>query len=619
MRQAFSALFAVVFGLWAAVATAQSVWVQVEAEPNLAQAQQRARVYAEIFPDVGGFQLNSGWYAITLGPYTEEDAIARIRSLLSRGEIPSDAFLVEGSSYGAQFWPVGADSRSQQAVAAPETTEGQSSTDLGALLSQGGAQTTAPEEGTETASVEPAAEPEVETALVEPEPEPEPVIPEETRREALRSEGRLSRDEKFELQIALQWFGYYDGPIDASFGPGTRGSMAAWQESKDYEQTGVLTTRQRSELLSDYAAVLASLGLATRRDEVAGIELELPLAMVVFDRYDPPFAHYNSINDSGVTVLLISQTGDEASLLGLYDIMQTLEIVPLEGERERRSNRFTLTGANDEIVSHTYAELSDGAVKGFTLIWPTGDEQRRQVVLKAMRDSFSPIEDAVLPEAIGDGALDQSVDLISGLQIRRPERSRSGFYINSRGAVLTTAAAVEGCGRITIDEAYEAEVVARDAELGLALLSPAEALAPIDYARFLAANPRLQSEVAVAGYSFEGMLTAPTLTFGTLADVRGLQGEETVKRLALAASPGDAGGPVFDTTGSVLGMLLPAERTGGKQLPPDVSFAANSMVIAEFLSNSGLSAAASDRSGALSTEDLTRLATNMTVLVSCWN
>ena len=35
-------------------------------------------------------------------------------------------------------------------------------------------------------------------------------------------------------------------------------------------------------------------------------------------------------------------------------------------------------------------------------------------------------------------------------------------------------------------------------------------------------------------------------TYGTLADTRGLNGEETVKRLALNAAPGDVGGPVFD-------------------------------------------------------------------------
>ncbi len=114
------------------------------------------------------------------------------------------------------------------------------------------------------------------------------------------------------------------------------------------------------------------------------------------------------------------------------------------------------------------------------------------------------------------------------------------------------------------------------------------------------------------------MLSAPTLTFGTLADVRGLRGEEQLKRLALAASPGDAGGPVFDTTGSVLGMLLPTTQVDGKRLPDDVSFAADAIAIAEFLSNAGYTPAASDGDRSLSPEDLTLLAAEMTVLVSCW-
>ena len=38
---------------------------------------------------------------------------------------------------------------------------------------------------------------------------------------------------------------------------------------------------------------------------------------------------------SGVRVLLISQSGDQGTLFGLYDIMQTLEIVPMEGPRDR--------------------------------------------------------------------------------------------------------------------------------------------------------------------------------------------------------------------------------------------------------------------------------------------
>ena len=577
MKHVIKSIAVLVAIFWTGAAMAQAVFVQVEAHTNFSDAQDRARIYAANIPDVNGFRLGSGWFAISLGPYDVDAATGRMQSLKAQRAIPADSFLVDRGAYSEQFFP---DGGSALSVIQPRQT-------------------------TQTAALEQPVAPIVE--------------PEETRREALRSESALSRQEKFDLQIAMQWFGFYDGAIDAAFGPGTRNSMAAWQSSKGYEPTGVLTTRQRAELTGDYETVLATLDLRTLRDDTAGIELDMPQAMVAFDRYDAPFAHYNAINDSGVTVLLISQTGDENTLLGLYDIMQTLEIVPLEGERTRRANRFTLTGANPRITSYTHAVLDGSEIKGFTLIWPTGDDQRREVALKAMRDSFTPIRGTVLPDAFGEGTLDQSIDLISGLQIRRPQSSRSGFFIDGSGTVLTTAEAVAACTRITLDEIYEAQVVASDAALGLALLKPAETLAPLDFAKFQAGIPRLQSEIAVSGYSFEGMLGAPTLTFGTLADLKGLRGESTVKRLALAASPGDAGGPVFDTSGSVLGMLLPNVDLGGKRLPDDVSFATDALAIAEFLSNSGYTPSASDRSIAMSPEDLTRQAANLTVLVSCWD
>lgn len=567
----------------------QTVFVQVEAHPTLTAAETSARSYAGTLADVNGFRFTTGWYVVALGPYDLDTAVTTLNTLRAANRIPPDAYLVDQNAYSNQFFPVAG----AALIPEPETPEPEAETDT----------------GTETTTSDPVVVPVV------------PVIPEETRNEALRSEGRLTRQEKFDLQIALQWFGFYNGAIDAAFGRGTRASMAAWQEAKGFEPTGVLTTLQRAELTSDYSAVLASIGLRNITDSEAGITLDIPAAMVDFDRYEAPFAHYNPINDSGVAVLLISQTGDENTLIGLYDIMQTLKIVPLEGERSRTANSFTLTGENRRIKSYTYAVLGAGEIKGFTLIWPnTGaDDRRFDVTLRAMRESFAPMPGRVLPDTLGEGALEQSLDLVSGLEIRRPVQALSGFYISDAGLVLTTDAAVQGCARVTLDDTYEARVVAADATLGLALLRPEDALAPIDFARFQPGVPRLQSEVAVAGYSFGGMLSAPTLTFGTLADMRGLDGEATMKRLALAASPGDAGGPVFDASGAVLGLLRPGDTGGARLLPPDVSFATNALAIAEWLSGNGVSAVASDRATAMTPADLTRQAANLTVLVSCWD
>ena len=65
-------------------------------------------------------------------------------------------------------------------------------------------------------------------------------------------------------------------------------------------------------------------------------------------------------------------------------------------------------------------------------------------------------------------------------------------------------------------------------------------------------------------------------------------------------------------------MLLDTE-TGARQLPGDVAFAADAPVLAAFLSDNGVATNAADLTDDIAPEDLTLLAADLTVLVSCWN
>lgn len=590
MTRAFSTLVLTIFLAFGAMTTGaqaqQTAWIQIEAHPSLRTAENRARAFAGELDDVNGFTLGSGWYGIALGPFTEQAAQQVLSRLRAQGRIPRDSYLTDSASYRRQFYPVGA-----SALSAPAQSEPQ-----------------APSSAEEPQSQETAQAP-------EPEPQPEPV--DESPAEARRSERQLTAPEREDLQVALRWAGYYDAAIDGAFGRGTRGSMAQWQRANGYEATGVLTTRQRSELIAQYNAVLDGLDMRRMTDSEAGVEMTMPMGVVALEKYEYPFAHYSSTDpELGARVLLISQEGDRSTLHGLYDIMQTLEVVPLDGPRDRDADSFSLTGRNDDIVSVTRASLRGGEIKGFTLVWPTGDEERRSRVLDEMQDSFTRVA-GVLDPAAGSDA-DQEIDLVAGLEVRKPKMSRSGFYVNESGMVVTTAEAVQACSRITIDHDYEAELVTADTGSGVALLRPATSLAPMSVAAFRSDVPRLQSEVAVSGYSFEGVLSAPTMTYGTLADLHGLGGEDRVKRLALNHMPGDAGGPVLDTGGSVLGMLLPREQ-GERQLPEEVSFATDAAAIRSVLQQAGLSARAQDSTRSVDPVELNKLAAGMTVLVSCWD
>jgi hypothetical protein len=561
----------------AGVATAEPSWVQVEAKPTLREAEARAQAWATSFPNVGSFALPSGWYAVALGPFSDAAAAEQAALLRREGMIPADAFVADQTNYRQQVWPASAPAATPQS---------------------------APQVAPPPAPLAPALAP--------------AALPDETPAQARASEAALSREQRMALQEALQWQGYYSSGIDGAFGQGTRRSMATWQAAIGAEETGILTSAQRADLLARTEAERAALGLAPTRDEEAGIAVVMPGAMVKFDRYEPPFAIYGEKGGSGAQVLLISQQGDQNTLFGLYEIMQSFEIVPLEGARERRANSFSLTGQNDRIISHTEVSLKNGLIKGYTLVWPTADAARMDRVLAAMQASFAPFGDRAMDDALGEPVAVASADLITGLVLRKPTLSRSGFYVTNAGAVLTSADAALGCGRVTVDGAAFDTSFA-DAALGVAVLTPRVPTSPVAVAEFQTAALRAESEVAVAGYPYADALSAPVMTFGRLAAPNGLQGEPDLARLRLTAMPGDAGGPVLDASGAVIGVLLAAPQDGARLLPADLALARQATALAPLLSEKGFAPVAATRAGAMAPEDLAQMARGMAVQVSCWN
>lgn len=563
-------VIALLFVAFAAAAQAQDrMWIQIEARPSLPQASDRADSYAARLPDVSGFALRSGWYAVALGPYPKAEARRRLAQLKSSGAVPRDSFLASGRKFGAQFYGGAGTAPAQVEVPQPERAEG------------------------------PLRE------------------PTETRAQAAASERDLTRAEKEQLQIAMQAEGVYRGTIDGLFGKGTRAAMTLWQEANRYPPTGILTTAQRAELMAAYNSVLDGMDMQLIQDDAAGIQMVIPAGAVKFASYDAPFARFDATGIvKGAQVVMISQVGDRTALTGLYELLQTLELMPRDGERSLSKTAFRIEGLSDSRHSTAVATLKGGEIKGFILVWPAGDAKRRARILSEIQRSFARADGVLDPALTADNG--QSVDMVSGLAIRQPRMVRSGFFVNTAGDVVTSGAGLDRCGEITIEGDYPADLTF-SSDTGLAVLRPSVPQAPLATAVFQASQPRLQSRVALAGFPYGGVLTTAAVTFGTLADLRGLSGEAGVNRLTLVASDTEAGGPVFDNAGHVVGMLLPQVAPDGKILPDDVAFTLPTDSILTVLDSAEIAYQHQDAVALTTPERITKKASQMTVLVRCWD
>lgn len=557
----------------AAAQEAGPAFIQLEALPDLTSAEDRARSYgASLAPTMGpvsGFRLGTKWYLIVLGPYSAVEAAGKMAALKASGQIPPDAFVTDGRQHGAQFWPAGATANLIEQTPAPEVPP--------ALAL-----------GTDT----------------------------ETMAQAQAAESQLDRSAKSELQAALQWYGHYQGALDGAFGRGTRAAMATWQAAMGAEATGVLTSAQRAMLVARYQADQAAFAFAPVTEAEAGIEFSLPTALLAFDSYAPPFVQYSAKDGSGLRLLLISEPGDSAALAGLYDMLQTLQIMPGEGERSLQENEFTLAGTSGAQSAFATARASKGAIKGYLLAWDTAQSETAQRILAVLQSTFRSTGDMVLDPGLVPLDAGVKAGVLAAMAVKIPTSVASGLNVDATGLVLTTASAVANCGKITLDGSIDAEIAALDAALGAAVLRPLSPTSPLAVAQAAGQSIDIGARVLLAGYSLPNGLPAPVLTEGEILSLGGPAGEAGVITLNAAITPYDEGGPVIDRTGKWLGMIIGTDY-GGKTLPQGTSLALSAASLSPLLAQAGV-ATAPGADTALTPDQLNALAMGMTVQVACW-
>jgi S1-C subfamily serine protease len=210
---------------------------------------------------------------------------------------------------------------------------------------------------------------------------------------------------------------------------------------------------------------------------------------------------------------------------------------------------------------------------------------------------------------------------------RSKEKGQSfgtGFYVSSRGHVLTNHHVINGCTTFRVNQGAAfteaARVIASDSKNDLALLTTDLKPAAVPGMRM---GIKVGEGISVYGFPLAGLLASTgNFTTGTVTANAGLADDTRMLQISAPVQPGNSGGPLIDRYGNVVGVIVSklnalsvAKVT--KDLPQNINFAIKSVIAASFLESNDVRAPTATSATALDAPQIAERAKAFTVRVSC--
>lgn len=203
----------------------------------------------------------------------------------------------------------------------------------------------------------------------------------------------------------------------------------------------------------------------------------------------------------------------------------------------------------------------------------------------------------------------------------------TGFVVSANGHIVTNNHVIDGCsdlkGNLAGEAAMVLRVVSSDANNDLALLQAPSTATFKEFARIRDRSIRSGDSIVAIGFPFHGLLTSDlTVTTGIVSSLSGMRNDSRFLQISAPVQPGNSGGPLFDTTGQIVGVvagkldgLRVAVATGS--IPENISFAIKTGALRDFLDNSVVPYQTTEPKGELKTTDIAGNARAYTMLISC--
>ncbi len=320
----------------------------------------------------------------------------------------------------------------------------------------------------------PPPRPELAKAI-EPKPEankPELKKPELAKAEPPKAEpaaaaaAGIPAADRQKVQAALLWSGDY-----AAAANGEDPMVAAiknYQKRSKGKVTGVLTDAERGYLLAAASNHEQEFGWSVVVDPATGIRIGLPTKMVPNANETPRGTRWSSAHGD-VQVETFRIADRELKLSTLFEQEKREPATRKVEYSVLRDDSFFISGFQGLKKFSVKAQLRDGEVRGFTMMYDQMMETIVTPVMVAMASAFSPFPERSAPFA----AMAKSVEYGNGL------------VVSAQGHIVTDRKLTEGCQVIVASGLGDAVRIADDKDSGLALLrvyGPRQ-LSPLSFAQ----------------------------------------------------------------------------------------------------------------------------------------
>ena len=257
--------------------------------------------------------------------------------------------------------------------------------------------------------------------------------------------------ERLKIQAALLWSGDYTGTVKGD--DPLVAAIKNYQKRSKANATGVLTPGERANLLAAARTHEEEFGWSVVVDPATGIRIGLPTKMVPHARDAERGTRWSSAHGE-VQVETFRITDRDLTLSALFEQQKKEPGTRKVEYSVLRDDNFFISGLQGLKKFSVKAQMRDGEVRGFTMLYDQMMETIVAPVMVAMSSAFSPFPERSAPFA----ALAKSVEYGNGL------------VVSAQGHIVTDRKLTEGCQVIVASGLGDAVRIADDKDNGLALL-----------------------------------------------------------------------------------------------------------------------------------------------------